>query len=303
VQYDAPRFLPILQYQRASFGITEQDSPQAAREKVAGRLLLLDDTLGGDLPLVFDMLGFPDPERPAPQMDPEARQRAQVALIRRIMQARSCREAAVTLLDDLHWIDAASASVLEVLVEATAGTRSLLLLNFWPEFHASWMQRSYYQQLPLHPLGLEAVDELLRELLGTDPSLAALCEMVRARTGGNPFYVEEVVQALLDQGVLVRDDGGPPRLVRPVTETEIPATVHDLLAARIDRLGEREKLIPQTAAVIGREFSLPVLEQVIADESIGGTLPDLLRALIALRASSSTRRPSTRTRSTASIIH
>jgi class 3 adenylate cyclase len=274
-------FLPILQYQRASFGITERDAPQAAREKVAGRLLLLDDALRSDLPLVFDMLGFADPERPAPEMDPEARERAQATLLRRIMTARSRREAAVVLLDDLHWIDAASASVLEVLVEATAGTRSLLLLNFRPEFHAPWMQRSHYQQLPLHPLGPEAVDELLGELLGTAPSLAALCDIVRARTGGNPFYVEEVVQALLDQGVLVRDDGGLPRLVRPVTEIEIPATVHDLLAARIDRLGEREKLVLQTAAVIGKEFSLPVLEQVVASEPIGTALPDPLRALTA----------------------
>jgi class 3 adenylate cyclase/tetratricopeptide (TPR) repeat protein len=274
-------FLPILQYQRASFGITELDSPQAAREKVAGRLLLLDDALRGDLPLVFDMLGFPDPERPAPQMDPEARQRAQATLLRRIMQARSRREAVVVLLDDLHWIDAASASVLEVLVEATAGTRSLLLLNFRPEFHAPWMQRSYYQQLPLHPLGAEAVDELLDELLGTAPSLTALREIVRTRTGGNPFYVEEVVQALVEQGVLVCDGGGPRRLVRPVTEIEIPATVHDLLAARIDRLGELEKQVLQTAAVIGREFSLPLLEQVIADEAVGAALPGLLRALIA----------------------
>jgi class 3 adenylate cyclase/tetratricopeptide (TPR) repeat protein len=272
-------FLPILQYQRASFGITERDSPQAAREKVAGRLLLLDDTLGGELPLVFDMLGFPDPERPAPEMDPEARERAQVALLRRIMQARSRREAAVILLDDLHWIDAASAAVLEVLVEATAGTRSLLLLNFRPEFHAAWMQRSHYQQLPLHPLGAEAVDELLGELLGTHAALAELRSAIRARTGGNPFYVEEAVQALLEQGVLVRDDGGPPRVTRPVTEIEIPATVRDLLAARIDRLGEREKLLLQTAAVIGKEFGLPVLEQVVADEPIAPALPDLLRTL------------------------
>jgi class 3 adenylate cyclase/tetratricopeptide (TPR) repeat protein len=274
-------FLPILQYQRASFGITEHDPPQAAREKVAGRLVLLDDALRDDLPLVFELLGFPDPERPAPQMDPEARERAQAALIRRIMQARSRREAAVILLDDLHWIDAASAAVLEVLVDATAGTRSLLLLNFRPEFHPPWTQRSYYQQLPLHPLGAEATNELLDELLGTGPSLAALRAIVQARTAGNPFYVEEIVQALREQGVLVSEAGGPPRLVRPVAEIEIPASVHDLLAARIDRLGEREKLVLQTAAVIGKEFSLPVLEQILADESVGGELPDRLRALVA----------------------
>jgi adenylate cyclase len=93
--------------------------------------------------------------------------------------------------------------------------------------------------------------------------------------------VEEIVQALLDQGVLVRDDGGPPRLTRPVGDVEIPATVHDLLAARIDRLGEREKLVLQTAAVIGKEFDLPVLEQVVAGEPVAAALSELLHALTA----------------------
>lgn len=143
------------------------------------------------------------------------------------------------------------------------------------------MQRSYYRQLALHPLGPEAVDELLGELLGTGVSLAELRELIRARTGGNPFYVEEVVQALLDQRILVRDGGGPPQLVRPLAEIEIPTTVHDLLAARIDRLGEREKSVLQTAAVVGKEFSLSVLERVVAGEPVAAALPELLRALTA----------------------
>jgi hypothetical protein len=82
------------------------------------------------------------------------------------------------------------------MVDAAPGNRSLLLLNFRPEYHAQWMQRSYYQQPPLLPLGPEAIKELLADLLGTDPSLHRLTERVEERTGGNPFFIEEIAQSL-----------------------------------------------------------------------------------------------------------
>jgi predicted ATPase len=123
------------------------------------------------------------------------------------------------------------------------------------------MQRSYYQQLPLLPLGPEAITELLRDLLGTDPSLAGLGDRIRKRTGGNPFFIEEVVQALAEAGTLAGPRGAY-RLTRPSAELALPATVQALLAARIDRLEEREKHVLQTAAVIGKEFSEAVLKRV-----------------------------------------
>ena len=108
--------------------------------------MLLDDRFREALPLVFDFLGVADPERPSPPMDAETRQRQLFSIIKRVSQARSRRAPAITLLEDLHWLDGGSEAIVEVLVEATAGTRSLLLLNFRPEFHAAWMQRSSYQK-------------------------------------------------------------------------------------------------------------------------------------------------------------
>jgi class 3 adenylate cyclase/tetratricopeptide (TPR) repeat protein len=254
-------YLPILQLHRAWYGITDEDSYQVAREKIAGRLLLLDEGLGESLPLVFDFMGVPDPARPAPRMDPEARQRQLFEIVRRGNEARSRREPQVTLLEDLHWFDGGSETFLEVFVELAAGTRSLLLLNFRPEYHAAWMQRSYYQQLPLLPLGAEAIAELLRDLLGTDPSVAGLAGLIEARTGGNPFFIEEVVRTLVETRSL-EGSRGAHRLARPVESIGIPPTVQALLAARIDRLAEREKRVLQTAAVIGMEFTEPVLRRV-----------------------------------------
>ena len=120
-------------------------------------------------------------------------------------------------LEDLHWFDGGSEGFLEAIVEALPGTQLLALVNFRPEYHAAWMQKSYYQQLPLLPLGPEAIAELLRDLLGGDPSLGSLGERIRERTGGNPFFIEEVVEALAETGSL-QGAKGAYRLVRPATE-------------------------------------------------------------------------------------
>src|SRR5262249_28097452 len=153
-----------------------------------------------DLLVLFDLLGVSDPERRTPQMDPEARQRQLFAATRRLTHAQSRREPTVSLIEDLHWIDRGSEAFLENLVEALPGTRSLLVVNFRPEYHATWMQRSYYQQLSLSPLSREAIDALLRDLVGANASVNALPALIRERTGGNPFFVEEVVQALVEEG-------------------------------------------------------------------------------------------------------
>src|SRR6266478_2394485 len=246
-------FLPILRLFRAFYGITEQDSDATARERIAGRLLLLDDRLRESLPLNFDFMGVPDPENPAPRIDPEARQRRMFDIVRRVVQARGQRETTVTLLEDLHWFDAGSAAFLEPLIEAGVGTRALVMLNFRPEYQAPWMGKSFYHQLPIAPLGPDAIRELVDALLGNDPSTAGLAEAIHARTAGNPFFTEEVIQNLIESGKLEGSKGGY-RLVTPIDKLEVPSSVQALLAARIDRLAEREKDVLQTAAVIGREF-------------------------------------------------
>jgi class 3 adenylate cyclase/tetratricopeptide (TPR) repeat protein len=268
--------LPILEFQRGYFGITEQDTPRAARDKIAGRMVLLDETLAEGLPLMFDFLGVPDPERPAPTLGPEARQRQLLDLIRRLARARSAREPAVYLFEDLHWFDQASEEFIENLVEIAPGNRTLMLLNFRPEYHAPWMRRSYYQQLPLLPLGPEAIRELFADLLGTESSLRRLSELIQERTGGNPFFIEEIVQSLVETGALV-GTRGVYRLGKSGEDIGVPASVQSVLAARIDRLPERDKQVLQTASVIGQRFFEPILRRVAA---LGdGELPAAFHAL------------------------
>jgi class 3 adenylate cyclase len=130
--------MPVMEFWRGYFGITENDAARVARDKIAGRMVLLDETLAEGLPLMFDFLGVPDPERPAPALGPEARQRQLFELIRRLSRARSAREPAVLLFEDLHWFDRASEEFIEnVVVEIAPGSRTLVLLNFRPEYHAA----------------------------------------------------------------------------------------------------------------------------------------------------------------------
>src|SRR5262245_5868313 len=271
-------YLPMLEMLRDIFAIDGRDSVLGARRKIAGELLLLDASFQELLPLVFDFLGVPDPERPAPSMSPEARQRQLGGFVRHLIRARSQRELRVLLLDDAHWIDAGSDAFLAQAVEAASGTRTLLLVNFRPEYHAAWMSKSYYRQVPLRPLGREATAELLADLLGRDPSLAGLSEKVHERTCGNPFFIEEVVLSLAENGSL---DGtrGAYRLVAAVQELEIPGAVQAVLAARIDRLPGREKHLLQTASVIGKELPEAILQRVAAlpEAELAGALAGLVQ--------------------------
>jgi adenylate cyclase len=272
-------FLPILEVFRSYFGIALDDDAVTAREKIAGRMVVLDKAFAEALPLVFDFLGVADPQRPAPRLDADARQRQLIAVMRQIIHSVNDEQPAITLVEDLHWMDESSAEFMEHMVDARAGTRSLLLLNFRPEYHAEWMEKSWYRQIPLTPLGRDAIAELLVDRLGSDPSLDGLATPIYERTGGNPFFAEEVAQTLIESGHL-EGERGHYKLVTPIEQLEVPATVQVLLAARIDRLPEREKRLLQVASVIGKTFTEPLLA------AVAELIPDDLKAsLAALRRS------------------
>jgi class 3 adenylate cyclase/tetratricopeptide (TPR) repeat protein len=272
-------FLPILEVFRSYFGITGEDDGDASRAKIADHLHNLERGDEDALPLVCDFLGVSDPHNPAPRVDPDLRQRRLIGVIRELIRSASEELPTVTIVEDLHWIDAASDGFLEHMVDASAGTHSLLLVNFRPEYRAEWMQKSWYRQIPLIPLDRNACGELLTSLLGTAPSIATLAAPIHARTGGNPFFIEEVTQHLIESGHLQ----GPPgayELVTPLDRVDVPRSVNTVLAARIDRLAEREKRLLQTASVIGKDFSEPLLAAVaeLTGDELKAALANLGRA-------------------------
>jgi adenylate cyclase len=256
-------FLPILDVFRSYFGIGGEDDERAARTKIANEMASLGAKFVEAVPLVCEFLGVGDPLNPAPRLDPEIRQRQLIGVIRQIIRSASAQQPTVTMIEDLHWLDAASAEFLEHMVEAREGAHSLLLLNFRPEYRAEWMQKSWYRQIPLTPLDERASGELLSSLLGGDPSIGALTRPIHTRTSGNPFFIEEVAQNLLETGHLVGERGNF-RLVTAIEHLDVPSNVKSVLAARIDRLAEREKRLLQTASVIGKDFPEALLATVAA---------------------------------------
>ena len=151
----------------------------------------------------------------------------------------------------------------------------LLLVNYRPEYRHGWGSKTYYAQLRLDPLAQESAEELLVALLSDDAALQPLRRLIIEKTHGNPFFMEETVQVLLDEGVLVRN--GVVRLTKPLSELGIPPTVQAILAARIDRLPPDEKDLLQTLAVMGKEFPLGLVRQVTgkSDDELDRMLGDL----------------------------
>ena len=214
---------------------------------------------------------------PLLKLEAAVRQRRLFAFLRRLIQRRTEAEPLVILIDDLHWIDPGSDLFVAQIVEAVSSTRTLLLVNFRPEYSADWTRKPWVLQLPMAPLGAHALAELVRDWVGARPSVSTLPALIGARSGGNPFFAEEIVLTLLDTGKLVGTRGNY-ELNATIDALVVPATVQSLLASRIDRLGEREKQVLYTAAVIGKEFARPLLEAVLAMS--GDDLDTALSALL-----------------------
>jgi class 3 adenylate cyclase/tetratricopeptide (TPR) repeat protein len=270
-------FMPILQMLRSFYGIGDQDPEQTAREKIAGRSLLLDPGFAADLPLVFDFLGVPDPERPVPKMNPEGRGRALGDFLCRLVSNPARHKTLVLIVEDLHWIDEGSQTMLHGLIEGMEGTPTLVLVNYRPEHSPAWGDSPAFEAIELQPLDRGDTAKLLRDLAGEHPSLDGVDEPIHERTRGNPFFIEEIVRELAESGHL-EGDRGAYRLARPIEDAGVPVTVQAVLAARIDRLGHDAKQLLQVASVLGKEVSGEALGMAAGLD--GSSMEDALRELI-----------------------
>ncbi len=278
----ASAYLPVIDLLRNYFDISATDDERKRREKVAGRITILDRSLEDTLPYLFGLLGIVEGDDPLVQMDGQIRKRRTLEAIKRILLRESLNRPLMVIFEDLHWIDEATQELLNLLADSIGTAKILLLVNYRPEYSHQWNSKTYYTQLRLDPLGKESADAMLSALLGDGPragegaDLTALKRLIIEKTEGTPFFMEEMVQVLFDEGVLVRDS--IVKLTKPLAELKIPPTVQGILAARIDRLPPAEKELLQTLAVIGREFALSLVRRVVdgrADDELNRMLDDL----------------------------
>jgi hypothetical protein len=216
----ASAWLPVLELLRGYFGLQDADEPPTRREKVRTTLSALDSALSDTLPYLLGLLGIQDAPDPFAQMDPQIRRRRTLEAIRRIILRESLKQPIVVIFEDLHWIDGETQALLDLLVDSVAGARILLLANYRPEYRHEWSGKSHYTQLRLDPLGGESAAAMLTALLGDGAELETIKRLIAERTGGNPFFMEEMVQALFDQGALKRN--GVVKVVRPLSQLRLP---------------------------------------------------------------------------------
>ncbi|HEY6417883.1 MAG TPA: adenylate/guanylate cyclase domain-containing protein [Candidatus Binataceae bacterium] len=290
----ATAYLPVIDLLKNYFRIDDHDDERLRREKITGKVLALDRALEDTMPYLFAMLGVSGSDVALEEMDSAIRRRRTREALKRLVIRESLNQPLILIFEDLHWIDDETQALLNLLVESIGTARILLMVNYRPEYRHEWGSKSHYTQLRLDPLGTENADELLAGLFDSSPagaavsasgdgaaaagaddgdSLGALKRVIIARTEGNPFFMEEMVQVLFDEGVLVRN--GKVAIARPIESIQIPATVKGILAARIDRLGAAEKELLQTLAVIGKEFPLGLIRSVARKED------DQLQAMLA----------------------
>jgi class 3 adenylate cyclase/tetratricopeptide (TPR) repeat protein len=271
----ASAYLPVLDLLHGYFKIAGGDDERTRREKVAGRLSMLDASLEDTRPYLFSLLGIAEGADPLAQMDGQLKKRRTLEAIKRILLRESLNQPLMAIFEDLHWIDEQTQDMLNLLADSIGTAKILLLVNYRAEYSHKWNSKTYYTQLRLDPLGQTSAVEMLSALLGDGTDLLPLKRVIIERTEGNPFFMEEIVQALFEDGVLQRD--GEVTLAKSMNAVKVPATVQAVLAARIDRLTLDAKDLLQTLAVIGREFPLSLIHAVVAksDEELNRLLNDL----------------------------
>ena len=257
----ATPYFPVLDLLRRYARVDERDDTRTIRAKVTGQLLTLDETLQDAIPPLLALLDALPDDSPFLRLDPPQRRQRTLAALKRVLLRESQVQPVLVVFEDLHWIDSETQALLDSLVESLPTARLLLLVNYRPEYQHGWGGKTFYTQLRLDPLPPASAAEVLQALLGDDAGLTPLTQLLIARTEGNPFFLEESVRTLVETGLLVGAPGAY-RLAQPLDTLHVPATVQAVLAARIDRLPPEEKRLLQTAAVIGTEVPMPLLQAI-----------------------------------------
>jgi class 3 adenylate cyclase/tetratricopeptide (TPR) repeat protein len=258
----ATPYFPVVDLLKRYLHIEEDDDTRAVRAKVTGQVLTLDETLQESIPALLTLLDALPDDSPFLRLDPPQRRQRTLDALQRLFLRESRLQPVLLVFEDLHWSDSETQALLDSLVESLPTARLLLLVDYRPEYEPNWGDRPYYTQLRLEPLPSQSAEAFLQGLLGDHASLAPLKQHLIAWTQGNPLFLEECVRALVETEVLSGERGAY-RLQRELPGIQVPATVQAVLAARIDRLPPDEKQLLQTAAVIGLEVPLPLLQALV----------------------------------------
>ena len=268
---------PVIQMLQANFGLEEGEATAVQVEKVEHGVGALDPGLAWTVPYLKHLLALPAPEVEAEGLDQLQRKRRMMEAVRALVFRGAQHRPLVLVAEDLQWMDAGSDEFFRLTVDGLSSHAVLFVTTYRAGYAPSWQDRSFHRRLSLDPLSDEDTLRMAAKLLEVDDLAPALRQFVLRRAEGNPFFVEELARYLREHDLVVPGADGA-TLRRELAEGEVPGTVHDLLTARIDRLPEPLKRTLQLTAVLGREFSLSLV-QALADggEDLKGPVDELVR--------------------------
>jgi adenylate cyclase len=243
---------------RAMFDVGRLD-PAAARAQVIRQLPspATDDV--DATPILFDLLGIADPDGPSVELTLDARHHRLVTAMTSATELRSRRT--IFILEDVHWIDAASEATLADFTATLAALGSTFVTTYRPEYRGSLCGEAE-ATITLDALTEEATTAIALGLIGDDPTVGGIAARIAGAAAGNAFFVEEMVRDLVDRGVLVGSRGSY-RREGDIDEITVPPTVQSVVAARIDRLAPQAKSVLNAAAVIGSNFDLDIMQALL----------------------------------------
>ncbi|MFP6584518.1 MAG: adenylate/guanylate cyclase domain-containing protein [Candidatus Hydrogenedentota bacterium] len=252
-------FLSVIDLLKSAFSITETDEETAIIEKIDAGVSHWQSDEKATAPYIKYLLNVDHGDESLTDMDPMVRRAGFLDAFRAFLRAISREQTVVMVIEDLHWIDEHSEDIVNMLADLVGNTSVLMLLTARPGYAASIGARSYFSQLALTQLPPTESDRIAEAAFGSMDIPKALKDVITQKADGNPFYIEEVIRSLEETGVLNRDDATE---AENVASIRIPDTIHEVILSRLDRLepGAREAM--QLASVIGREFTVRLLNRI-----------------------------------------
>ncbi|MBT3368387.1 MAG: AAA family ATPase, partial [Nitrospina sp.] len=256
-------YFPLINLLNRAFQIEEGDPPQKVREKVESGIVYLVGEKGDVVPYVGSLysLSYPEIDNVSPEFWKSKLQEA----IKSILLGLAKRGPTVICLEDLHWADPSSLEFIRLILSDFRGP-ILFLCIYRPIItlltsHQINAMANPYQEIRLQDLSPSESQDMVESLLNTENVPPEFLRFVQQKVEGNPFYLEEITNSLIESKTLIRDNGSW-RVTRPITETDISSTIHGVISARLDRLEKKSKRVLQEASVIGRVFYYEILKKI-----------------------------------------
>ncbi len=254
-------YLPMLDLIKSYFGIKDDNSESAIKAKLKEKISTLDENLQATIPSFQDLLSLKVDSDDFTSLDPQQKRELTFAAMRDLFMHISHDLPLIIAVEDLHWIDNTSENFLNFLIGGISNNKILIILLYRPEYTHQWGSKSYYSQIGLKQLGIPSSIQLIKTILESEEISQEIEKLVLHRTAGNPLFIEEFTQMLIEDGA-IQQKRGQYLLNRKASDIKVPETIQGLIAARIDRLEDDIKSTLQVASVIGRDFAYRILQTI-----------------------------------------